>query len=83
MIHAMIRSSVPTSGAGTSLSGPMNGRISLAYRRVSRSSSPVDIVEGSSFTPPLAPPYGIPTSAHFQVIHIASALTSSRLTSGW
>ena len=29
-------------------------------------------------TPPLPPPYGMPTTAHFQVIHIASALTSSR-----
>ncbi len=29
-------------------------------------------------TPPLAPPKGTPTRAHFQVIHIASARTSSR-----
>ena len=29
-------------------------------------------------TPPLPPPYGMPTTAHFQVIHIARALTSSR-----
>ena len=28
-------------------------------------------------TPPLPPPYGMPTTAHFQVIHIARALTSS------
>ena len=38
---------------------------------------------GSTMTPPLAPPYGMPTTAHFQVIHIARALTSSRVTSGW
>ena len=37
MIQAIVRSSVPTSGAGISLSGPMSGRTSLAYRRVSRS----------------------------------------------
>ena len=29
-------------------------------------------------TPPLPPPNGMPTTAHFQVIHIARALTSSR-----
>ena len=34
---------------------------------------------GSTITPPLPPPYGMPTTAHFQVIHIARALTSSRL----
>ncbi len=38
---------------------------------------------GSTTTPPLAPPYGIPTMAHFHVIHMASALTSLMLTSGW
>ena len=32
MIQAMTWASVPTSGAGTSLSGPMNGKISAAYR---------------------------------------------------
>src|SRR5207253_1315996 len=38
---------------------------------------------GSTFTPPFAPPYGIPTTAHFQVIHMARALTSSMFTPGW
>ena len=38
---------------------------------------------GSHATPPLAPPNGIPISAHFQVIHIDSARTSSSTTSGW
>ena len=33
-------------------------------------------------TPPLAPPNGTPTTAHFHVIQAASALTSSRWTSG-
>ena len=31
-------------------------------------------------TPPLAPPNGMFTTAHFHVIHAASAFTSSRLT---
>jgi hypothetical protein len=33
--------------------------------------------------PPFAPPDGSPMRAHFQVIHIESALTSSAVTSGW
>ena len=37
---------------------------------------------GSIATPPFAPPYGTSSRAHFQVIHIASARTSSRLTFG-
>ena len=52
------------------------------YRRVMRSSSPIDIFLGSQITPPLAPPKGMFTTAHFQVIQLARARTSSRLTSG-
>src|SRR3954452_19730857 len=66
-----------------SFSGPMIGMISLAYRRVTRSSSLRDSSRGSTATPPFAPPYGMPISAHFQVIHIASARTSSRSVCGW
>ena len=33
-------------------------------------------------TPPLAPPKGMLTTAHFQVIQLARARTSSRVTSG-
>ena len=33
-------------------------------------------------TPPLPPPKGTLTTAHFQVIHAASARTSSSVTSG-
>src|SRR5947208_6021670 len=47
-----------------------------------RSSSPIDIFLGSQITPPLAPPNGIFTMAHFQVIQLARARTSSRVTSG-
>jgi hypothetical protein len=70
-IHAITRPSVPTSGAGMSFSGPISLMISS------------DIVLGLQTTPPLAPPNGIPDSAHFHVIHIASDLTSSSVTSGW
>src|SRR6202020_2359762 len=37
-----------------------------------RSSSPWDIFLGSQMTPPLAPPKGMLTTAHFQVIQEAS-----------
>ena len=57
--------------------------ISDVKRRVMRSSSPRDIDFGSQTTPPFAPPNGRPISAHFHVIHIASDLTSSSVTSGW
>ncbi len=82
-IHAIVAAFVPTSGAGMSFSGPISLTISLVKRRVIRSSSPRDSCFGSQTTPPLAPPNGSPISAHFQVIHIASDLTSSRVTSGW
>jgi hypothetical protein len=38
---------------------------------------------GSQITPPFPPPKGMSTTAHFQLIHIESAITSSRLTFGW
>jgi hypothetical protein len=82
-IHAITRASVPTSGAGMSRSGPISLMISLVKRRVMRSSSSRERCFGSTTTPPFAPPNGIPISAHFQVIHIASAFTSSSVTSGW
>jgi hypothetical protein len=37
-------------------------------------------LSGSQITPPFAPPNGMFTTAHFQVIHAASAFTSSRVT---
>ena len=82
-IQAITRESVPTSGAGMSLSGPISLMISLVKRRVIRSSSRRESIFGSTTTPPFAPPNGIPASAHFHVIHIASALTSSSVTFGW
>ena len=65
------------------LAGPMMIEISLVYRRVIRSISPTLISAGSHTTPPFAPPYGSPITAHFHVISIASALTSSSVTPGW
>ena len=73
----MLRSSVPTSGAGMSRSGPMIGRISEVYRLVNRSFSLSERSFGSIAIPPLAPPYGRFVSAHFQVINIARATVSS------
>ena len=83
IIQAMTWAFVLTSGAGMSFSGPTRTSISVKYRRVSASSSLIDSFFGSTITPPLPPPYGMPTTAHFQVIHIARALTSSRVTSWW
>jgi len=48
-----------------------------------RSSSERDSCFGSTTTPPLAPPKGMPISAHFQVMSIARALISSSVTSKW
>jgi hypothetical protein len=56
MIQAMICGLVPTSGAGTSMLGFISGLMSVAKRRVSRSSSVRDSVAGSTITPPFAPP---------------------------
>ncbi len=83
MIQAMVWALVFTSGAGMSRSGPMSGLISVAKRRVRPSSSRFESCLGSTMTPPLPPPYGMFTTEHFQVIHIASARTSSRVTSWW
>ncbi len=48
-----------------------------------RSISFIESVLGSQVTPPLAPPNGRSTTAHFQVIQKASAVTSSSVTPGW
>ena len=81
--HAITCEFVPTSGAGTSLSGPRNGISSETYRRVMRSSSPSDKLFGSIAIPPLAPPSGKFIIAVLSDIPIASATTSSRVTPGW
>ncbi len=38
---------------------------------------------GSQMTPPLPPPSGMSTTAHFQVIHVARARTVSSVSCGW
>src|SRR3989304_5812481 len=83
MIHAIVWLSVYTSGAGMSFSGPIIRLIAEAYRRVIRSSSPLLISFGLQITPPFAPPYGRPMTAHFHVIQHARARTSSGLTFQW
>ena len=72
MIQAMVWALVFTSRAGMSRSGPMMGLSSVVKRQVSPSTSFSRAASGSTMTPPLPPPYGMSTTAHFQVIHIAS-----------
>ena len=71
-----------TSGAGMSVCGPMVSPSSTTKRRVMRGSSLRLSFFGSQMIPPFAPPKGMSATAHFQVIHEASARTSSALTSG-
>ena len=78
----MVSASVYMSGAGMSVWGPMSSPREAMKRRVMRRFSPTDIVVGSHWTPPLAPPKGMLTTAHFQVIQVARALTSSSSTVG-
>ena len=82
MIQAIVCSFVAMSGAGMSFSGPITGSSSIVKRRVSRCSSSSESSLGVQRTPPLAPPYGSRSSAHFQVIHIASAAHSPSETCG-
>ncbi len=82
IIQAIVCSSVAMSGAGMSFCGPMIGRSSCVKRRVIRSRSSADSMRGSQRTPPFAPPYGSRRSAHFHVIHIASAAHSPSVTAG-
>src|SRR5205823_8137433 len=67
-----------------SVSSPARPPLSplFPYTTLFRSVSPRDNLRGSQITPPLAPPNGIFTTAHFQVIQVASARTSSSETSG-
>ena len=76
----MVCSSVPMSGAITSLRGPMMLRISSVKRRVRRSRSPIVSLRGSQQMPPLAPLKGRFMMPHFHDIHMASAATSPRST---
>ena len=82
IIQAIVCSFVAMSGAAMSSCGPMIGSSSEVKRRVSPSSSRGDIWRGLQRTPPLAPPYGRRSSAHFHVIQTASAAHSPSVTSG-
>ncbi len=83
MIHDITWALVLTSGAGMSRCGPISGAMRCTSLRVSRSSSPCDIVAGSQQIPPFAPPKGMFTSAVFQVIRDARDCASSASTLGW
>src|ERR1700737_3794104 len=82
MIQAITCELVLTSGAGISLWGPIMIEISVAERGGGPPRSPGLMLLGAQMTPPFAPPKGMPTTAHFQVIHIDRAFTSSNVTSG-
>ena len=82
MIHAIVCSFVAMSGAGMSLCGPISRTSSDVKRRVSFSTSRGESACGSTRMPPFAPPYGSCRSAHFHVIHVASAAHSPSETSG-
>ena len=82
MTHPMTRASVFTSGAKMSRFGPMTPEMALVKLRVTASSSRGESAAGSRLMPPLAPPKGRSSRAHFQVINEESARTSSRSVSG-
>ncbi len=82
MIQAIVCSSVPRSGAMTSMRGPMMLNTSSVKRRVRRSFSPRLSWAGSQAMPPLAPPKGRFMMPHFHDIHMARAATSPRSTEG-
>ena len=66
MNQAITWALVLTSGAGMSFSGPTRISISVKKRRLRASSSLIESFLGSTITPPLPPPYGMPTTAHFR-----------------
>ena len=64
IIHTIVCSLEPTSGAGMSQSGPMLLPSAWVKRRVIRSSSSLLYFLASILMPPLAPPKGASTTAH-------------------
>jgi len=82
MITPWSASLVFTSGAGTSDSGPdhidhVGGVPPRELRQLGHRH-----LRGIARDPPLPPPKGMPTTAHFHVIQAASAIISSSVTSG-
>ena len=83
IIQAITWALVLTSGAGMSRVGPSTFSILSMKERLIACTSERSSSSAGQFTPPLAPPNGMPAIAVFQVISEASARTSSRSTSGW
>jgi hypothetical protein len=81
IIQDMIFGLVLTSGAGTSVSGPIYLYKALTYHLESLSNSPSDNSFGFTIIPHFPPPSGISTTAHLIVIHIERAFTSDLDTS--
>gem|GEM_PF-1713528 len=82
-IHAMICGLVLTSGAGISVSGPINLAIFLIYPLLSFSSSACESFFGLTMIPPFPHPSGKPTTEVLRVIHADNDITSSLDTFGW
>ena len=83
MIQAIVCSSVPMSGAMTSMRGPMMRQHLLGEAaRQPLLLAACDSAAGSQAMPPLAPPKGRFMMPHFHVIHMARAATSPRSTCG-
>src|SRR5437867_12086282 len=66
-----------------SRNGPTISLMSEKNVLESLSSSCLDRSFGLTVTPPFAPPNGMPATAHFHVIHIDNAFTSSIVTLEW
>mmetsp|Transcript_28219 Transcript_28219/g.71950 ORF Transcript_28219/g.71950 Transcript_28219/m.71950 type:complete len:224 (+) Transcript_28219:1236-1907(+) len=82
-IHAMWRSSVPMSGAGTHTTGPRMCCSADTILRVSFSCSRTLSRRGSTATPPFAPPKGTSMIAVFHVLSAARLRMPSSVTSWW
>ncbi len=82
-IQIMLCGFVITSGAGMSMFGPTSLAICRTHPLQICSSSRWLRLCGSQITPPLLPPRGMSTTAHFQVIHIDRARTVSIVSIGW
>ena len=81
-IQSMCCGVVMTSGAGTSTTAPTLRETCRTHPRQICSCSRALRLCGSQTTPPLAPPSGMSTTEHFQVIHIARARTVSTVSCG-
>lgn len=83
IIHAMIFEFVFTSGAGISICGPKYLTMERTYHLERRSNSHSESSRGLTTTPHFPPPRGRSKTAHFMLIHMERAFTSSLVTSWW